>query len=149
MNDRELFAEAIAAHPNEAHSHFTIVDPDAWSVFPANTCDATQMRKVGWDGPFQYVVDNIQYDAFGKCTRCDKSMKLFLDDWGSNVDSTAQIACPSCGEILELPISSEGQHFCCSTCNKKFIVPVIFLWLPQCNAWFKEQQRIKELYGIK
>ena len=30
-----------------------------------------------------------------------------------------------------------------------FIVPVIFLWLPQCNAWFKEQQRIKELYGIK
>ena len=30
-----------------------------------------------------------------------------------------------------------------------FIVPIVFLWLPQCNAWFKEQQRIKELYGIK
>ena len=122
MNARELFVEAIVAHPKEAHSHFTIVDPDTWSVFPSNTCNATQMREAGWEGPFQYVVDNIHYDAFGKRVRCNESMKLFLGDWGSDGASNVQITCPSCGEKLELPILSEGQHFRCSSCDKKFVV---------------------------
>ena len=30
-----------------------------------------------------------------------------------------------------------------------FIIPVVFLWLPQCNVWFKEQQRIRDMDGIK
>lgn len=30
-----------------------------------------------------------------------------------------------------------------------FIVPLIFVWLPQCNAWFREKKRVDELNGVK
>ena len=122
MGIRELFNKEISAHPQEAHSHFTIVDPDSWSIFPSGTCDAAKMQKSGWEGPFPYVVDEVQYEAFGKRACYIDSMKIFLDDLGIRDGSNVTITCPGCGEILELPVSNEEQHFQCSICNKKFSV---------------------------
>jgi hypothetical protein len=120
MDIRELFSKEIVANPQQAHLYFTVTNPDTWSVFPLGTCDIFKMRKAGWDGPFSYAIDNIEYEAFCKGFQCYSSMKTFLEGLGVNLNFV--ITCPGCGELLELPISREGQHFRCSICSKKFII---------------------------
>lgn len=122
MGLKETFKDAVVKHPREAHSHFTVVDPDNWSVYPSGITDSAKMHKAGWEGPFTYSADGVEYEAFGKSSAIKDSMRVFLDDWGVDDSSTVKITCPSCRETLELPAEAEGRRCSCFKCGCRFLV---------------------------
>ena len=77
-----LFSEAIRKHPLEARSHFEIVDPDVWKVFPAGKRNISVLRRYWWSGPFEFSVSGQGFKAFGRKGKCEISQKMFLEDWG-------------------------------------------------------------------
>lgn len=60
------FSEAIRKHPLEARSHFEIVDPAVWKIFPAGKGNISAMQRLGWSGPFGFSVSGQDFEAFGR-----------------------------------------------------------------------------------
>ena len=81
------FSEAIRKHPLEARSHFEIVDPAAWKIFPAGKGNVQMMKGCGWSGPFEFSISGQDFEAFGRKGKCEISQKMFLEDWGIVFDS--------------------------------------------------------------
>ena len=76
------FAEAIRKHPLEARSHFEIVDPLVWKIFPAGKGNISVIQRYWWSGPFRFSVSGQEFEAFGRKGKCEISQKMFLEEWG-------------------------------------------------------------------
>jgi len=80
MSLNDLFAEQVRLHPQEARSHFEIVDPEVWQIVRAGPAKGS--KKKGWVGPFFFCVDGVSYEAYARRDRCAESQRMFLEDWG-------------------------------------------------------------------
>lgn len=80
-----IFAEQVRLHPDEARSHFEIVDPDVWRVVEAGNAYLVLNDGSDWRGPFSFSVGGIRYEAYAHRNRCAESQRLFLEDWGVEV----------------------------------------------------------------
>ena len=78
----ELFWDAVARHPQEAKSHFEIVDPDVWKMRPAGFVRRSDTVSARWAGPFRFQVGRDEFEVYGRRGRIETSQRLFLSDYG-------------------------------------------------------------------
>ena len=64
-----IFAEQVRLHPDEARSHFEIVDPDVWRVVEAGNAYLVLNDGSDWRGPFSFSVGGIRYEAYAHRNR--------------------------------------------------------------------------------
>jgi len=75
----KLFREAIKSNPEEAKSHFELVDPGVWRFDVSGRLSGLG---TAWVGPYRFVLDGVKYDAFGLRSGIVASQVLFLEDLG-------------------------------------------------------------------
>ena len=81
----KAFKDAVLLHPQEARSHFELVDPGVWRV---DVSGRLSMLGKEWIGPYPFCIDGSEYDAYGLKSRIIASQQLFLSDIGVSVSAS-------------------------------------------------------------
>lgn len=122
-----IFAEQVRLHPEEARSHFEIVDPDVWRVVEAGNVYLILKDCSDWKGPFSFSVGGIRYEAYAHHDRCAESQRLFLEDWGVQVpEDDEDVSCSDNGIALS---KNAVRVILCCVRGLLAVVIVLGLWL--------------------
>ena len=101
MSIDDQFKEAIQRHPQEARSHFEVVDPGVWRVDESGRISGLGEE---WMGPFRFVINGACYDAFGLRSRVVESQKTFLRDVGVLREGEARWRLPMVLSVVALSL---------------------------------------------